>query len=571
MSQPTKPARLPRRWALALPLLGLSALAVPLAGAQSGKPAPAAKKEAPASLPAGVVTAEMWRQAPTTPLGRGEIDRLVSAELARVKIKAAPRTTDEQFLRRVWLDLTGQLPMPADVADFLKDARPDKRARMIDRLLDSKAYARHWARYWREVVSARAVDQLALVTAGSFEKWMEEQLRANRSWGEIVRTMLTAGGEVRFAEPDKNGAAFFLLSRRGADAVTERAAETSRVFLGIQIQCAQCHNHPSDVWKRPQFHEFAAHYARVRERPIFENKRIAGVRLVSVPFGEYRMPGREDPKKQTVTHPRFLDGKSPGVGLKDEQRRKALADAVTATDNPWFAAAFVNRIWGELMGQSFYQPVDDLGPKKEAVFPTVLARLAGSFRGSDYDIKSLFRAVLNSDAYQRRIRIGESTDEHLMFASVYPTRLPADSLWKSLTGALGQMGGPPAFGRRPMVPFARFFGLEGQFKQEFGYDPSSRPEEVEGSVSQALLMMNNPQINQKIRALGTNLLARILSTYSDDGEALRVLYLRALARRPTDRERARCRQHIATANSRAEGFEDILWALINSTEFQTKR
>jgi hypothetical protein len=572
----TKPARRPSPWRgiLALSLLtflGLSLPSVPFVDAQQGKPAPAAKKEAAAALPSGVISPAMWRQPSATPLRPGEIDRLVSAELARARIKPAPRTTDEQFLRRVWLDVTGALPMPADVDDFLKDTRPDKRARVIDKLLDSKAYTRHWARYWREVISARVVDQLALVSAGAFEKWMEEQLQANRSWADIVRAMLTATGEVRFAEPDKNGVAFFLMSRRGADAVTERAAETSRVFLGIQIQCAQCHDHPSDVWKRPQFHEFAAHFARVRERPIFEEKRIKGLRLVSMGFGEYQMPGKDDPKKRTVTHPRFLDGSSPGMRLTDLKRRSALADSITSKDNPWFAAAFVNRIWGELLGQSFYQPVDDLGPQKEAVFPTVLTRVASSFRGSNHDIKALFRAILNSETYQRQIRIGESTDEHLMFASVYPTRLPADSLWKSLTGALGQMGGPGAFGRRPMGPFGRFFGLEGQFRQEFGYDPSSRPEEVEGSVSQALLLMNNPQINQKIRATGTNLLARILSTYSDDGEALRMLYLRALARRPTDREMARCRQHIATAGSRAEGFEDVLWALINSTEFQTKR
>jgi hypothetical protein len=224
------------------------------------------------------------------------------------------------------------------------------------------------------------------------------------------------------------------------------------------------------------------------------------------------------------------------------------------------------------MGQSFYQPVDDLGPEREAVFPTVLARLAGAFRGSDYDVKALFRAVLNSATYQRQIRPGESADEHLLFAAVYPTRLPADSLWKSLTGALGRIGPPAGMGpRRPMGPFARFFGFEAQFKQEFAYDPSSRPEEVEGSVSQALLLMNNPTINQKIRATGTNLLARVLKAYTDDGEALRVLYQRTLARRPTARELARCRQHIQSVGSRAEAFEDILWALLNSTEFQTKR
>jgi hypothetical protein len=556
-------------------LLGVSVVAVlallaPRLPADPPKTTP--KKAEPAALPSGVIRPEMWQQASTAPLQPGEIDRLVSAELQRAKIKPAPRTTDEQFLRRVWLDLTGALPMPADIDDFLKDIDPNKRAREIDRLLESKAYAQHWGRYWREVISSRVTDPLALISAGAFQTWMAEQLKANRSWGETVRALLTANGEVRFNDPGKNGVVFFLMSRRGADGVTERAAEASRVFLGIQIQCAQCHDHPSDVWKRQQFHEFAAYFGRLRERPLFEEKRLVGFSLVSLPFGEYQMPGKDNPKKKTMTQPRFLDGKAAGFRLTDVQRRKSLADAITSKDNPWFAAAFVNRIWGELMGQSFYQPVDDLGPEKEAVFPTVLARVAGSFRGSNYDVKALFRAVLNSEAYQRQIRPGESPDEHLMFASVYPTRLPADSLWKSLSGALGQMGPPRGLGPRgPMGPFARFLGLEGQFKQEFAYDPSSRPEEVEGSVSQALLLMNNPQINQKIRAVGTNLLARILKSYTDDGEALRVVYLRALARRPTDRELARCRQHIQTVGSRAEAFEDILWALINSTEFQTKR
>ena len=555
---------------LGVSLVAVVALCAPRAYADP--PHTTAKKAEPAALPVGTISPAMWQRASTAALQPGEIDRLVSAELRRTKIKPVARTTDEQFLRRVWLDLTGALPMPADLDDFLKDRDPNKRAKVIDQLLDSKAYAAHWARYWRDVIGARVTDPLARVTARHFETWMQAQLKANRSWAAVVRDILTASGAVRFNDPDSNGAAFFLLSRRGADAVTERAAETSRVFLGIQIQCAQCHDHPSDRWKRRQFHELAAYFARARERFVFEEKRIVGVRLVSVPFGEYQMPGREDPKKKTSLQPRFLDGKAAGERLSDPKRRQSLADAITAKENPWFAAAYVNRLWGELLGQSFCQPVDDLGPEKEVVFPTVLTRLAGAFRGSDYDVKALFRAILNSAAYQRQIRPGESADEHLLFASIYPRRLPADALWKSLTGALGRMGPPVGMGpRRPMGPFARFFGLEAQFQQEFAYDPSSRPEEVEGSVSQALLMMNNPVINQKIRATGTNLLARILKSYSDDGEALRMLYLRALARRPTARELVRCRQHIGTVGSRAEAFEDILWALLNSTEFQTRR
>src|SRR5262249_11779113 len=212
----------------------------------------------------------------------------------------------------------------------------------------SKAYAEHWGRYWREVISSRVTDPLALISAGAFQTWMAEQLKANRSWGEVVRELLTARGEVRFSDPGKNGAVFFLMSRRGADGVTERAAEASRVFLGIQIQCAQCHDHPSDVWKRQQFHEFAAYFGRLRERPLFDEKRLVGFSLVSMPFGEYQMPGKDNPKKKTMTQPRFLDGKAAGFRLTDVQRRKSLADAITSKDNPWFAAAFANRIWGEL-------------------------------------------------------------------------------------------------------------------------------------------------------------------------------------------------------------------------------
>jgi len=563
------------RWrpVLAFGLVGaLGVLAPTAARLTADPPNPAHAKKAGEGLPSGIITAEMWKQAPTTPLQAGEIDRLISQELTRSKITPAPLTTDEQFMRRVWLDLTGQLPMPADIDEFLKDRNADKRAKMIDRLLESEPFIRHWARYWREVIASRVTDNFARISAPQFERWMAEQIRANKKWSEITRTLLLANGPMRFDGKEPNGPAFFLGSRRGADASTERAAETSRVFLGIQIQCAQCHDHPSDVWKRQQFHEFTAYFARLRDRPIFEEKRLVGFQLTSVPFGEYQMPSKDDPKRKSAVQPRFLDGKAPSRGLADTPRRTSLVDSIVSKDNPWFAAAYVNRMWGEFMGQSFYQPVDDMGPQKEAVFPTVMTRLAGSFRGSDYDTKALLRAILNSETYQRQIRPGESLDQHLMFASVYPTRLRADALWQSLTGALGSLNaGPGGFGGKKGFGPGGFGGFEGQFKQEFNFDPSTRPEEVEGSVAQALMMMNNKAINQKIKATGTNLLARILATHSDNDEAVKAVYLRALARRPTERELTRCREHIRTVGNRAEAFEDILWALLNSAEFQTKR
>ncbi len=535
--------------------------------------APKAPTKAKPALPTGRLDTADWLKHSTAPLEAGEIDRLVSAELQKAGVSTAPRTTDEQFLRRVYLDLTGKLPMPADVTEFLADKSPDKRTRVIDKLLTTEDYARHWAQYWRTVITSRTTDPRAIIFARSFELWLTEQLQANRSWGAIARDLLTANGTLRFDEPDKNGQVYFLLSRFGGDAIIERTAETSRIFLGIQIQCAQCHDHPNDVWERRQFHELAAYFARLRERPVRDGMRQAGFQTVSLPFNEHQMPGKDDPKKGATMSPRFLDGKGPGSGLGDMQRRQSLATAVTAKDNPWFAAAFVNRVWGELMGQAFYTPIDDLGPQKEAIMPAVAARLAAAMRGGDYDIKALFRAIMTSETYQRQIRPGEAAEDHLLFAASSPVRLNADALWQTLTGTLGRLdAGPrPGFGGPFGGPAARLQSFEGVFRSEFGYDPSSRPEEVEGSVSQALLLMNNPLLHAKIQASGTNLLARILSSYTQDDEALRVLYLRTLARRPTDRELDRCRSHLARAANRAEGYEDILWALINSTEYQTKR
>jgi Protein of unknown function (DUF1549)/Protein of unknown function (DUF1553) len=564
------------------PLRLLLAVMVVLMAGATVQAGPDDKKDPKTPAPgprSSLLNSEAWSSVPVTPIKSAEIDALILKELKESGIKPAPLTTDEQFVRRVALDLTGELPVPADVTEFVADKDPNKRAKLIDKLLAGDEYAQHWARYWRDVIGARATNQQARTLVRPFETWMTDRIKENKSWGEITRALLTASGKIEFTDDGSHGDLYFLLSKNGAAGPEDRAAETSRIFLGIQIQCAQCHDHPNDVWKRQQFHELTAYFARERERPVRETTtdakqaRTIGLELVSVPGGEHRMPSKDDPRRGTVMSPRFLDGKAPRSATTDLERRKSLAGAIVSKENYWFAGAYVNRIWGELMGQSFCSPVDDMGPKKEVVFPAVLTHLAASFRATDYDMKALLRAVANSETYQRQIRLGESTSEHLHFAAAYPTRLRADALWESLTGVLGQFGGPPG-GSRPGPGSGRLagrFGLEGMFKDEFSFDPSMKADDVESSIPQALLMMNNPQINQKIQARGTNLLGRILTAYPDNDDALRMVYLRALARKPTDREMERCRGYVKKADSRAEAFEDILWALINSTEFQTKR
>ncbi|HZY86171.1 MAG TPA: DUF1549 domain-containing protein, partial [Gemmataceae bacterium] len=412
--------------------------------------------------PSAPLVPEVWRTTAKSPLQPGEIDRLLDRELRGAGVTPAPRTTDEQFIRRLSLDLTGRPPTPEQVSNFVANKAPDKRARLIDRLLDSDAYARQQARYWREVLLARATATqvfLRLARAPALERWLYEQFKANRPWAEIARALVTAEGGLDYGNPDKaNGAAAFLLCHIGPGAADERAADTARIFLGIQLQCAQCHNHPTDVWKRDQFHELAAFYGRTRER-LRRDGMMVNVSLGSSFVGEHRMPDLNRPGRSTLKNPRFLAGAALPEGRPDEARRQALADALTSRDNYWFAAAYVNRLWGELLGQSFYQPVDDMGPLKEAHFPAVLARLAAGLQASDYDTKQIARAVLNSAAYQRQVRLGKATDEHLQFAAAYPARLKAEALWASLAQALGPLEPPRPMMRRPgpmAGPLARF-------------------------------------------------------------------------------------------------------------------
>jgi hypothetical protein len=527
-----------------------------------------------------------WQRASRKPIAPGEIDALMAGDLQFLDIEPAVLTTDEQFIRRVTLDLTGQLPNAADITVFIASTDSGKRLALIDQLLESDAYARHWARYWRDVVSCRITNRRSMGLTRSFEEWLYEQFRDDRNWGEITRDILTAEGELRFSQsvsPDsglvkqpgwqprpnsEGGELFFLVAHDTAEA-EERAAETSRVFLGIQIQCAQCHDHFTEPWKRVQFHELAAYFSRIKFQQLFDKKKLVGVQLVTVPDREHKMTSLDDPDSFSVIHPRFLDGRSPDRNLSDRERRQALADMVVDKQNHWFAAAFVNRVWGELMGQSFYQNVDDMGLRKEVIFGEVLTRLTGAFRGTDYDTKAMFRAITNSDAYQRRYRQGEKSGEDAHPVPFCPAPLRPDVLWDSLEHVLGKLGSSQFHtrgGKRFNVSI-----LEGKFKAEFDFDPSLRNEDVEGTIPQSLFLMNNTDLNKRIQAVGKNLLGRVLKETPDDADAIASIYLRVLARRPTDRELSKCRDYIARIENRVEAFEDILWALINSTEFQSKR
>lgn len=580
------------------------------------------------------------------------VDRLLEKEFARQGVSPAPLCTDEDFLRRVTLDLAGTIPTPGEVTFFGLDPSPDKRSRKIDELLASEDFARTWAAYFREVIFSRATDMRARIAQQTFEVWLVEQLRNNRPWNEITTDLLTATGNVQ-----ENGATALIYAHTGQP--EELAGEISRIFLGIQIQCANCHDHPYDSWKRRQFHELAAYLPRIQVRqdlqsrpPVFtvasadflerqerlrnqfspeqafrmldRNRDGRLTREEAVQGGplagrfepllqladknkdgalsleeflearnqapvrpgrgsaEYYMPDLDNPAARgTLIEPKFfVDGSHLPAGSEDLERRSALARAITDPHNPWFARAFVNRVWTELFGEGFYNPVDDLGPQRTCVYPEALEALCQGFIANDYDISWLFRTITNTRAYQRAVGERQPGDTSPAFAAAVPTRLRSDQIYQAVLRVLGVEGlggrgrgaGMLAGGNAPYLQ--QLAGRDpGRFAffQLFNFDPSTPQDEILGTIPQALFLMNSPAVQQFISANSGTVLTQLLRAYPDDADALSELYLRVLSREPTAEEVSICREHIAASATRSQAYEDILWSLLNSSEFLIRR
>jgi hypothetical protein len=296
------------------------------------------------------------------------------------------------------------------------------------------------------------------------------------------------------------------------------------------------------------------------------------------------MPDLKDPQKKIPVTPKFFlapDSAGPVPdGLTTEQRRALAASYVVGQDNPWFARAFVNRAWFALMGDGFYNPVDDMGPARTARDPEVLEAIASQWQTGGYDVRWLFRTILKTRAYQREFKATNTAAGRTPFAANNPGRLRADQLLDALAQAINvpTEGRPPkdeagkgAAKKLGPPDFLRRFGPRVQFNNLFGVDPSTPPDDVLGTIPQALFLMNSPQVNRQIEARPGTVLGEIIATHPDNHSALVALYLRVLARRPTTHEMDVCEKHLQAVGDRKAVFEDILWCLVNSTEFVNRR
>jgi hypothetical protein len=527
-----------------------------------------------------LATAATPAAAPSKENPAQHVDHLLASELhwlsASNHVELAPRTGDEIFLRRAYLDLVGELPSPSEITLFVLDPTADKRTKVIDRLLADERYGKNWARYWRDVIMYRRVEDRALLVLRPVEQFLTEQLNSNAGWDKIAQEFIEAKGNIA----EHGETALILAQMTDANDV---ASEVSRIFMGVQIQCAQCHDHPTDRWKRQQFHEFAAFFPRTAPRPIIVDGMMRGIEIVSIDVEprfrrpnfqnyinlEHYMPDLKDPssKGKVMTPVFFATGQKLATGSTDKERRTKIAEWISARGNGWFAKALVNRMWAELVGEGFYEPVDDIGPDRQCTAPQTIEYLANQFALHHYDIKWLLRTIMETAAYQRESRPRRLPNE-TPFVANCSQRLRGDQVLDILCDALGVDPSLLGFGGgRPGYAFAQF-GPRYTFNTSFGYDPSVRRDEVTGSIPQALVMMNSPLITRALDGKNRQtVLGKLLVQTADDEQVAVDLYLRCLAREPSQSELTVCREHIRTVGDRAQAFEDILWALVNRTEF----
>jgi hypothetical protein len=534
--------------------LGVSTLGAWLANPLAGQSTPA-------------VEATEQKPAPPNPakLTTAQLDALISAESHGPT--APDAAADQQFVRRASFDLVGRQPTLDEQRQFAQDSSPNKHHDLVERLLASHEFGANWANYWSDTIAFRVPPpELTYLDYAPLQNWLAGKFNGNTPWNEVARELITAKGKIA----DQPPATFVGYHQAKA---TNLAAETSRIFLGQQIGCAECHDHPFDHWKRRQFHELAAFFARTKAKLPWNDG--AATVVSAADKGEYLMPDMADPRqKGSEIAPAFLDGKQCESASDDGQRRAQLAEWLTARDNPWFARAYVNRVWARLMGHGFHEPVDDLGVSRAQLWPAVHEALAGHFVASNFDVKDLFRLVMNSEAYRRGARM-ESVVVAGAIVAEAPPRLRGDEVFAALRVGLDLANvTPPAVKPTDAIRFPPPPKSTREIvKEAFAVDPSLASADAPRTMAQALWMMNNLQLQKEINAApgsGT-MLAKLLAEQADDRAACETLFARVLARAPTADELRISLAHVAALGNRGAAFEDLLWSLINSAEFTTRR
>jgi len=491
------------------------------------------------------------------PPGNNFVDEKLAAKWADLGLVPSPPCDDAGFIRRLYLDATGTLPTPAEVRAFLADPAPDKRERLVDRVLDKPEYVDWWALKWGDLLR---INRTALEEKGmwSFHNWVRAQVRDGVPADQFARDVVTAEGST-FTEGPAN---FFRVGRTAE----EWAEAVAQVFLGVRMQCAKCHHHPFEKWSQDDYYGMAAFFARLGQKTsqefgLFGNERVIFLR----PTGE-----AVHPRTRAVVKPHPLDGPATDDPF---DRRAKLAGWMTAPENPLFARNIVNRFWGYLMGRGLVEPLDDLRATNPASNPELLDALARDFVAHKYDVKHLLRTILRSRAYQlgSAATDGNRADAENVYFTRYTTkRLTAEQLADAIDAATGtreKYPGLPLGTRAAQLPDP---GVRSYLLDTFGRPARQVACECERTtrpnIAQAMHLMNGDLLNRKI-ADPAGRVQKLTAGKGPSAAAVEELYLATLSRPPTPAEAAKAAGWLESAANKREGLQDLMWVLLNSREF----
>jgi hypothetical protein len=481
-----------------------------------------------------------------------KVDEQLQSAWKEHQLTPAPVADDARWLRRASLDLTGRLPEPQTVLDFLNDTSPDKRARAIERLLASPAYAEHWATYWDNVLMGRLTRE-AILDRPAFHGWLQTQFEKNAAWDKMVRELVTAEGYNSNRKPLRGGSEmprdfearynpavnWFL---RYSRALPDLSSATSKVFLGVQIQCAQCHDHKTEKWTQNDFKQFTACYSKTW--PTYVDR--PGMLLQVV--GTYRMelkdrwfaPPSDRYEQAFGSYKEFIDQKPKlleGPELRAlGSRRAQLADWITSKDNPWFAQAIVNRLWAKLLGRGFVDPLDDFRPGNPPTQGETLKTLADDFVAHGYDLKHLLRAITNSTAYQRACVEGTTSPGQHNYWSTYPIKpLDVEELFDAIVESTESKTALEKMSKNNF-PLIRSSFVE-QLVSQMGTDDMAEVTELDETIPRSLMLLNGSLVCGSTRVTPGFGLSQLVDSDMEDAAIIERLYLRTVSRKPTSAER----------------------------------
>lgn len=482
------------------------------------------------------------------------IDELSFDKLKKVRLIPSGVADDSVFVRRVYVDIVGILPTREETEKFLADASPDKRAKLVDELLQRPEFPELWAMKWAEMLQIESATQrISFKAMYRYNTWLRDQIVAGVPMDKMVKSLLTAKGG-NFDNPASN----FYMLQTDPKLVGENVAQ---VFLGIRVQCAQCHNHPFERWTMDDYYSFAAYFAQIGRKPAEDPRETVVFNSGGGEVGHIN-GGRPMPPKNL--------GQDDPANVAGKDRREVLAEWLTSPENPWFSKVFANRVWAHFMGRGIVDPPDDVRVSNPPSNPELFERLGKEFIASGYDIRKLVRDICNSRTYQTSTSTTPNNESDLSnFSHRIPRRLPAEQLLDSIvevTESPEKFRGLPIGARAAQVadgnPGNYFLSIFGRPTRQSACTCDRRNEPT---LSQALHLINGDTVQSRIKA--GKRLERMVKDEKPIPEVVQDLYLAAYSRPATAEEVDRAEKYVADAGDKRAGLEDVYWSVLNSKEF----